>query len=155
MTDKKTPQSSFENQVSGLIYAIRQRAGVAEGSGLAQVYWQVGSCIRNEIVKGELAAFEEQIVTVLSERLTGEFGSDWSQEHLHSCIKFAQVFPHTEIVNALCDQLSWDHLKVLIYVDDPVKRQFYTNMAIQERWPVCTLGKRIGSEPADSPEKAE
>lgn len=39
---------------------------------------------------------------------------------------FAEVFPDLEIVAALRSQLSWTHLRELLTVEDPLKRQFYT-----------------------------
>ncbi len=49
------------------------------------------------------------------------------------------------IVHAVRGQLSWTHLKTLMYIDDHIKREFYLSMAVQERWSTRTLDERIGS----------
>ncbi len=43
-------------------------------------------------------------------------------------------------------QLSWSHLKQLVYIDEDLKREFYIMMAMQERWSVRTLAERIDSQ---------
>jgi hypothetical protein len=37
------------------------------------------------------------------------------------------------IVTALRSQLSWIHLREIIALDDPLKRQFYTELCRRER----------------------
>ena len=49
-------------------------------------------------------------------------------------VRFAEVFPDEPIVSALRRQLTWTHLKRLIYIDDPLKRDFYTEMCRLEHW---------------------
>ena len=58
-------------------------------------------------------------------------------------IKFAQVFPDPDILQALCAKLSWSHFKDLIYIQDPLKREFYAEMCRHESWSVRTLRKKI------------
>jgi predicted nuclease of restriction endonuclease-like (RecB) superfamily len=40
--------------------------------------------------------------------------------------------------------LSWTHFRSLIYLDDPLKRDFYAEMCRIERWNTRTLEKKIG-----------
>lgn len=42
-------------------------------------------------------------------------------------------------------QLSWTHLKTLIYIDEPLKRSFYVEMCALEHWGTRTLANRIGA----------
>jgi predicted nuclease of restriction endonuclease-like (RecB) superfamily len=58
-------------------------------------------------------------------------------------IHFVEVFPNEEIVSALRRQLSWTHFKQIIYLDDPLKRDFYAEMCRIERWSTRTLEKKI------------
>jgi hypothetical protein len=44
-----------------------------------------------------------------------------------------------QIVSTLSRQLSWTHFKTLIYIDDPLKRDFYLQMCQQEGWSTRTL----------------
>ena len=59
-------------------------------------------------------------------------------------IRFAEAFPDPEIVSALSRQLGWTHLRSLIYLDDPLKRDFYAEMCRIERWTTRTLDAKIG-----------
>ena len=60
-------------------------------------------------------------------------------------IRFAEAFPDERIVHALRAQLSWTHFKSVIYLDDPLKRDFYAEMCRVERWSTRTLQARIDS----------
>jgi predicted nuclease of restriction endonuclease-like (RecB) superfamily len=48
-------------------------------------------------------------------------------------------------VRALSAQLSWTHLRRIIYLDDPLKRDFYAEMCRIERWSTRTLHEKIQS----------
>lgn len=60
-------------------------------------------------------------------------------------VRFAEVFPDEKIVHALSAQLGWTHFRPIIYLDDPLKRDFYSEMCRIERWSTRTLEKKIGS----------
>jgi predicted nuclease of restriction endonuclease-like (RecB) superfamily len=49
------------------------------------------------------------------------------------------------IVYSLSRQLSWTHFQQLIYVDDPLRREFYTELCRHGRWSVRTLREKIAS----------
>jgi predicted nuclease of restriction endonuclease-like (RecB) superfamily len=77
-------------------------------------------------------------------RLTAEFGRGFTDKNLRHMIRFAEAFPDREIVYALGRQLSWTQFRSLIYLDDPLKRDFYAEMCRIERWNTRTLQKKIG-----------
>lgn len=58
-------------------------------------------------------------------------------------LRFAEVFPDLEIVQSLAGQLGWTHVTHLIYVTDPLAREFYARMSITERWSARTLRQKI------------
>jgi predicted nuclease of restriction endonuclease-like (RecB) superfamily len=58
-------------------------------------------------------------------------------------IHFAEIFPDRSIVHSLSGQLSWTHFRNLIYIEDPLAREFYTEMCRLERWSVRTLQAKI------------
>lgn len=60
-------------------------------------------------------------------------------------LRFAEAFPDERIVSAARRQLSWTHFKTLIYIDDPLKRDFYLQMCQQEGWSTRTLQERLDS----------
>jgi len=50
-----------------------------------------------------------------------------------------------EIVSTLWRQLTWSHFKEIIYLKDPLQREFYAAMCRAEGWSVRTLRKKIDS----------
>jgi predicted nuclease of restriction endonuclease-like (RecB) superfamily len=40
--------------------------------------------------------------------------------------------------------LSWTHFKEILYLDDPLKRDFYAELCRAERWSTRTLQRKIG-----------
>ena len=48
-------------------------------------------------------------------------------------------FPDSRIVQALLAQLGWTHFSLFIYLDTPLKRDFYAEMCRIERWDTRTL----------------
>lgn len=77
--------------------------------------------------------------------MESEFGRGFTRRNLFNMIRFAEVYPDEAIVHALRAQLGWTHLRRIIYLDDPLKRDFYAEMCRLERWSTRTLDKKIGS----------
>lgn len=80
-----------------------------------------------------------EIVATLSRQLEWEYGKGWGEKQLRQCMKFAQVFPEKEIVYTLCRELSWSHFRVIMYIEEALKREFYIEMCKIEKWSVRTL----------------
>lgn len=66
-------------------------------------------------------------------------------QQLRHCIRFADVYPDEKIVYTLCIELSWSHLRLVYFMDDPLKREFYVEMCKLEKWSVRTFRERIKS----------
>ena len=60
-------------------------------------------------------------------------------------VRFAEAFPDRQIVSTLLRELSWSHFLPLIYLKDPLQRDFYAEMSRVERWSTRTLHERIQS----------
>ena len=91
-------------------------------SALTLLHWQIGQRIRSEVLQGQRAEYGEQIILTLASRLEADYGRGFSSKNLRHMLRFAQIFPEAEIVYAASRQLSWTHLRSLIYIDDPLKR---------------------------------
>jgi hypothetical protein len=109
---------------------LQARAGVARAvdSGLVTLYWHVGRRIRQGILKEKRAEYGKQIFYALSRKLTAEFGRGFSQANLFHMARFAEEFPDMQTVSALRTQLGWTHFRQIIYLDDPLKRDFYAEI---------------------------
>jgi predicted nuclease of restriction endonuclease-like (RecB) superfamily len=128
-----------------LIESSRSALAATVNSALTQLYWHIGQRIRNEVLNNQRAEYGEQIVSTLARQLETDYGRGFSAKSLRHMLRFAEVFADPEIVSALRRQLSWTHFKTLIYIDDPLKRDFYLQMCQQERWSTRTLQERLDS----------
>ena len=107
--------------------------------------WQVGNRINTEILKQLRAEYGKQIVHTVSAQLTAEYGPGWGEKQLRHCLHFAQAIAEKEIVYTLCRQLSWSHIRLIIYMDGELKRQFYIEICKVEKWSVRTFQEKINS----------
>jgi len=130
--------------VRALITEARRSVAYAVDTTLVALHWNVGRRTGQDVLSGKRAAYGKQIVSVLGRELTGEFGRGFSEKSLWHMIRFAEAFPNESIVSALRRQLGWTHFKRLIYMDDPLKRDFYAEMCRLEKWSTRTLEKKIG-----------
>ena len=132
-------------EVRQLVADARLRAACAVNAELSGLYWQVGQRIHREILGSQRAGYGDEIVFTLSRQLTGDYGRGFSAKNLRHMVRFAQAFPDEAIVSTLRRQLSWSHLKALIYVDDPLKRDFYIDLCRLEGWSSRQLQERMQS----------
>lgn len=135
----------LSQEVAALISNAKQRAAAAINNEITLLYWQVGNRIRQEVLGGGRADYGKQVIATLASELTAQYGKGWSKRNLAQMVKFAEVFTDAHIVQTLSAQLSWSHFVILCAIDDPLKRDFYTSMAMQERWSTRTLDERIGA----------
>lgn len=124
----------FSTDIKLLIDESRQNVAVAVNAEITLLYWRVGKRINEEIIKSSRAEYGKQIVKTLAQQLTEDYGKGWGEKQLRQCMQFALVYPDDQIVYALRRQLSWTHLRSVIYMDDSLKRAFYIEMCRLEKW---------------------
>lgn len=132
-------------EVRQLIDAARQRVASTVNAELTQLYWHIGRRINDELLQGQRGGYGKQVVAELARQLTSEFGRGWGERQLRYCARLAEVFPDAEILHTLCSELSWSHLRLLIHIDELLKRDFYVELCKLERWSVRQLQERINS----------
>jgi phosphoribosylformimino-5-aminoimidazole carboxamide ribonucleotide (ProFAR) isomerase len=130
VSDLLQPSEPLFQEIRQLIDAAKQRAAVAINTEITLLYWQIGHRIQTEILQGQRAEYGKQIIVSLSRQLTQTYGKGWGEKQLRHCLHFSEIFPDEQIVSALRRQLSWTHIKTLIYIDDPLKRDFYIEMCV-------------------------
>jgi hypothetical protein len=137
------PTASLLRELRGLIAETRADVARAVNAGLVALNWRIGRRIRTEILRERRAEYGEHIVSALGRQLAVEFGRGFSEKNLRHMVRFAEVFPDERIVSALRRQLSWTHFRSLIYLSDPLQRDFYAEMCRLEGWSTRTLEKKI------------
>ncbi len=133
------------NDVRQLIISAKMRVAQVVNSELPMLYWHVGTRIRLDVLNEKRAEYGKQVINKLSLHLMEEFGSGWSAKQLRHCLRTAETFTEDQIVSAVRRQLSWTHLKSLIYLENDVKRSFYLEMCALEHWGTRALDEKIDS----------
>jgi len=117
----------------------------AVNSEMVVLYWNIGKIIKTEILQSEKAEYGKSIISDLSKDLANEYGKGYSQRNLFNMVRFFETFHDEQILQTLSAKLSWSHFVKLFYIEDDLKRDFYTTMCINEHWSVRTLTDRINS----------
>lgn len=134
---------SLLKDISSLIESARSHAAQYVNSSLVSLYWNIGVKIHHEILEKERAEYGEQIIKNLAKELSIKYGRGFNARALFRMVRFAKLYPEEKIVATLSPLLSWSHFRELIGLDDPLKRDFYTEMCRLEHWSVRELQKKI------------
>ena len=147
MSDKPETNDEPEllDSIIGLIDQSRHFVAKTVNQELTLLYWKIGKTINNEILKNDRADYGKKLIKNLSEELSNRYGSGFNKRNIHSFIRLNATFQDLTIVHTVCAQLSWSHIRTLIYIDNNIKREFYIQMSAHERWSVRTLQERIDS----------
>ena len=143
-TDARAPEGLLAD-LRSLIDEARTRVAVAVNAETVMLNWRLGQRIWREILGEQRAEYGKRIVDALSRQLAAEYGRGFSRANLFHMLRFVQTYADQQIVDALSRQLSWTHLRTLMYLDDPLQREFYTQMCRVERWNTRTLNGKIRS----------
>lgn len=130
-------------EIRSLIDAAQRQVAQFVNSAMVVTYWSVGDRIRREVLGQERAEYGKQLISQLSAELTAQYGSGFSRTNLFNMLRFSEIFPDFQIVQTLSGQLSWSHVNQLIYIVDPLAREFYARMCVTERWSARTLRQKI------------
>ena len=133
----------FFNTIREVILLSRQKAYRAVNAVLLETYWNVGKLIVEEEQQGKNRAdYGSNLLKNLSKQLTFEFGKGFDYTNLSNMRKFYMSFP---ILDALRQELSWTHYRILSRVRDTEKRMFYLNEAAANTWNSRQLERQIRS----------
>ena len=145
MSNQKHLSNKLLGEIRNMIEDSRSSVAVSVNASLTMLYWRIGKRINIEILKGERADYGREIVVSLSRQLVADYGSGFSVKTLRHMIRFAEGFPDPTIVSTLWRQLSWSHFKEIIYLKQPLQKEFYAEMCRVEAWSVRTLRQKIDS----------
>lgn len=138
--------TALVSEIKSLIEQSKQQLAVTVNATLSLLYWQIGKRINQELSQYEgNEKYGKQIVATLWRQLEIDYGASFSEKNLRRMMQFAHVFPDEKIVVTLIRQLTWSHIKILIPIDDSLKREFYIEMCKLEKWSVRVFQERIQS----------
>jgi predicted nuclease of restriction endonuclease-like (RecB) superfamily len=133
------------NDVCKIIDGSRYRIASTVNAEICLMNWNIGKRIKEDVLKNQRAEYGKEIVKNLAISLTKKYGKGWSDRKLLHCIRSAYTFSENEIVYAVRIQLTWTHLRSLMFIEDELKRKFYMEMTRIEHWDTRTLDKKIDS----------
>jgi predicted nuclease of restriction endonuclease-like (RecB) superfamily len=136
-------EMTLYGDVCEIIDQSRQRLATTINAEICQMHWHIGKRIKEDVLYNQRAEYGKQIVKNLAYKLTEQFGKGWSDRKLLHCIRAAYTFTEEEILYAVRTQLSWTHLRSLMFIKDDLKRQFYMEMIRIEHWDTRTLDQKI------------
>lgn len=145
MSEITAQDGELFSEISRLIRESHKQVATAVNTEMTELYWQVGNAINQKVLGGERAEYGADVVRGLSKRLTEAYGRGWSAQQLRHCMRLASVFSHDEKFSALRRELSWTAVKTLMYIENPVERDFYAEMCKLNHWSSRTLNDRIKS----------
>ena len=126
-----------------IIEETRNRVARSINHERTVTYWLIGQRIVEEEQHGrERATYGKRLVQHLSDNLTSEYGEGFSANNLWRMKDLYLGFP---ILDALRQELSWTHYRLLVKIENYDKRDFYIAEAIKNAWNVRQLERQINA----------
>jgi predicted nuclease of restriction endonuclease-like (RecB) superfamily len=136
-----TPQ--LFKEVCQIIDGSRYRIASTVNAEVCLMNWYIGKQIKEDVLYSRRAEYGKEIIKNLAIKLTERYGKGWSDRKLLHCIRSAYTFTEEEIVYAVRTQLTWTHLRSIMFIEDELKRKFYLEMSRIEHWDTRTLDQKI------------
>ena len=154
MMDKQdlTPKDNISyrnllNAIRGLIESGRRDAYASIEQAAILTYWNIGRKIVEEEQHGQnRAEYGKQVIKMLANELSLEYGSAFSKRNLDYYRQFYLTFNDFSIVNTRVHNLSWSHFRRLLSVANPDARLWYLKEASEQMWSIRTLDRNIGTQ---------
>ena len=142
----KQPETVLYSDVCSLIENTKYRIATTANAEICMLHWQIGVRIKDDVLFNQRAEYGKQVVKNLAVALTERYGKGWSDRKLLHCIRAAYTFSEEQIVYAVRTQLTWTHLRSIMFIDDQLKRDFYIEICRLEHWDTRTLDEKIDSQ---------
>jgi len=140
--------SNIESQsqfiVSGILQiveAARKRAAIYVNAETTLLYYEIGKFLDKELLLENRAEYGAGIIATVSQQLTMQLGRGYTYSALTRMIKVAKTF-NDENMATLSQHLSWSHLIELVAIENKIKRDFYTQLCIANKWGVRELREK-------------
>ncbi|MEL7597542.1 MAG: DUF1016 N-terminal domain-containing protein, partial [Clostridiaceae bacterium] len=131
----------YEN-VRNTLEEARSKAYSAVNFYMVKAYFEIGKIIYKAQEGNKRAEYGKELINELSKKLTGDYGKGFDKSNLSRMRKFYVLFNN---VDALRQELSWTHYRLLLKVDDNNKRDFYIDECIKSNWSTRQLDRQINS----------
>ena len=132
-------------EIHDLLHNARQNIILNINSTMTKTYFLIGKRIVEEEQDGnKRAEYGKNLIKILSEKLTKEFGKGFSQRNLEQMRTFYVRYSIPQTLSAEF-KLSWSHYLILMRIEDIGTRNFYEIEAIQNNWSLRELKRQVNS----------
>ena len=134
-------------KIHDLLHKARQNIISNVNSTMTKTYFLIGKRIVEEEQDGnKRAEYGKNLIKMLSEKLTKEFGKGFSETNLEQMRKFFKVYgiPQT-LSEEFQFNLSWSHYLILMRIKDINARNFYEIEAFENNWSLRELKRQVNS----------
>ena len=108
-------------QIKQILLQARSKVLTTVNTAMVQAYWHVGKLVVEAQGGEERAAYGDDLIKRISNRLTKEFGKGFSARNLRNMRQFYASYPIWQTVSA---KLSWSHYLQLIKVTNNKARGY-------------------------------
>ncbi len=130
------------NIIRNYVIDAQNQIYTSVNSAMVKAYWKIGKEIYNICGNNGRAAYGKQLIDEISVKLCEEFGNGFNSRNLRNMRQFYLAYPKW---NTVCSELSWSHYRLLMRVEDPNARAFYTNETVKSGWSVRQLQRQINT----------
>ena len=154
------------DRVVQILEQARSNVAQSVNTNMVTAYWLIGREIVIEVQGGkERAVYGKQVIEILSQQLSEQYGKGYSTTNLWYFRQFFQVYadriviPHppggelreqqkshltgSQFLTGFSPQLSWSHYRALMRVSKPSAREFYERESIECGWSKTQLERQI------------
>ena len=134
--------SETYSRIRNSVITAQSRIYNAVNTAMVQAYWEIGEQIYIACGENERAEYGKGLLKYLSEKLTAEFGTGFTERNLRNMRQFYQAYP---IRHTVCTELSWSHYRILMRISDDKRREWYTEECAKSGWSVRQLERQINT----------
>ena len=132
-------------EIHDLLHNARQNIISNINSTMTKTYFLIGKRIVEEEQNGnKRAEYGKNLIKMLSEKLTKEFGKGFSETNLEQMRKFFKVYGISQTLSEEF-RLSWSHYLILMRMKDINARNFYEIEAFENNWSLRELKRQVNS----------
>ena len=131
------------NEVAQILRDAQNNTYKAINFAMVEAYWKIGQKIVEDEQSGEeKATYGKKMISLLSNKLTQEFGKGFNVTNISYMRRFYLGFPN---FYALRKELTWTHYRILLKVENEKARNFYIEETASNQWSTRTLERQINS----------
>ena len=134
--------SETYSRIRNSVITAQGKIYTAVNSAMVQAYWEIGEQIYIACGENDRAEYGKGLLKYLSEKLTTEFGTGFTERNLRNMRQFYQAYP---IRHTVCTELSWSHYRILMRISDDKRRAWYTEECAKSGWSVRQLERQINT----------